>query len=238
MSKVFGFLIALAMTTGMANAALLATWNFNSDANPSSTVTDSSATAFVNYGSTSPSGYGINGTRTGGLWQTAGINLADNLADVTKGNSFSFTNTSSVGQNKVMSIDSISFSASVPDAPPIVGESAVANSVKIRVYGSVNGGPDVLLGSPTASGSSNVTQTVTVGQTLGAGDTMTFKFVYTGRIVYLNQSTFIGSFAATSASLDNLAINGSDNVVPEPASMACFAGLFAVGALRRLRKRA
>lgn len=230
MSRFFGFLVAVLMSTGMANAALLATWNFQTNSNGvvSGGPSVGTATAFVNYG-TVVSGFGINGSRVSTSWTSAGINTASN--NVSMGNGFSFTNTDS----STKLINSISFSNFV-NAAPVTGNMPVSNTVSVQVYTSVNGGSYQFETSVSAS-TSSVLSTASVSRTLNTGDKLDVRFVYTGRVIYLDQF-FVASFGPTTAVLDNIQIFGDvTGAVPEPASMACFAGLFAVGALRRLRKR-
>ena len=232
MVRVFGLLIALAMSAGTANAALLASWSFtnaNGTASSAGTVAGGvTATAgdFTNFG-TPTSVNGTDGSVQSNTWRTNSINTTNSGFNTAIGNEFSITNSSSLPP-KIMKIDNVAFNAEV------IGSNDETTSVRVRVYTSFNGGAYTEASSfvNVGIGSFGTLNTVTLNQTLNAGDSLAFRFVYSGR----KRDADDNSVSAV-ANLDNITLNGSDNVVPEPASMACFAGLFAVGALRRLRKR-
>jgi hypothetical protein len=165
------------------------------------------------------------------VWRTAAINTTNTGFDTTKGNEFSFTNTS-FAPPKQLVIDNVTFQANVN-----VDSEDDVSSVRVKVYTSLNGGSYVEASSYANIGaglsSFSTINNLALNRTLGAGDVLRVRFVYSG---FRNDAN--GARVDAIMRLDNVLLNGSEAVVPEPASMACFAGLFAVGALRRFRKRA
>lgn len=230
MIRVFSLLIALAMSTGVANAALLATWNFNGNASGSAASGfNLTATDFTNFG-TDNGISGNNGALSGNTWLTSSINKdsTSDPADVTKGNVFSVTN-SSIPPGTELVLQSLAFNAKTLPVPNTVFS---INSANISVFGSLNGGAFSNIASTTVNPDTTAQQVISFNKVLAPGDTFEFLFSYTGLALTTG-------FTQTPVQVrfDNLTLNGSESVVPEPASMACFAGLFAVGAFRRLRKR-
>lgn len=232
MVRVFGLLLALAMSTGVANAALLASWNFS---NPNGTTSSAGTVAggvtatagnFTNFG-TPTAVNGTNGSVQSSAWRTSAINTTNTGFSTLTGNEFTLTN-SSGAPPRIMQIDSIAFNAEV------IGSGDESSTVRVRIYTSLNGGAFSEASSfvNVGIGSFGTLSTIALNRTLLAGDTLTVRFVYSGR-----KRDADDNVVNAIANLDNITLNGSDNVIPEPASMACFAGLFAVGALRRLRKR-
>jgi len=236
MVRIFGLLTALFMSTSVANAALLASWTFtnaNDTASSAGTVApgiSGSSGNFTNYG-TSSKVNGTNGSVQGNVWRTAAINTINTGYDISKGNEFSFTNTSSAPPKQLV-IDNVTFQANVN-----VDSDDDNSSVRIRVFTSLNGGSYVEASSFASIGaglaSFSTINNLALNRTLGAGEVLSVRFVYSGFRTDAN-----GTRVDAIMRLDNVLLNGSEAVVPEPASMACFAGLFAVGALRRFRKRA
>jgi len=233
MVRIFGLLTALFMSASVANAALLASWSFtdgNGTVSSAGTVeagVNASAGNFTNYGSAS-SVNGTDGSVQGNVWRTAAINTNNTGYDITKGNEFSLTNSSSTKQLKV---DNVSFQANVN-----VDSADDISNVRVRVFTSLNGGSFSEAAAYSTIGAGlpafSTINTLDLNRTLNAGDVLTVRFVYSGFRLDAN-TTRVDAVTR----LDNVKLNGSEAVVPEPASMACFAGLFAVGALRRLRKR-
>ena len=171
MVRIFGLLIALVASVQTANAALLASWNFNTDA--SGTVTsgvNAPATDMSNFGPTaSVSGvvYGNNGSRNAGnFWRTSLFNVqgADNVL-AARGTSLSFTNTDA--RNPIQ-LDSLSFNAKNQNGITQRG---------VRVSVSLNGGAEQAIGDyvRTAATFSNSTGSLD-GLTLRQGDTLTVFF--------------------------------------------------------------
>jgi len=245
MSKVFGFLIALAMTTGMANAALLATWSFT---NSDGTTVSAGSTAgglggvagdFKNFGtppgSTPSNGtpsYGINGSVLSNKWVTGDVfNPVDtdggqkpiDVVDKSKGNTFSYTN--NIG--KFVIINEVKLTLNLVSPPNLVGS---ANALVFYSFDS--GVTKTFIGAASTSSSTPQTVPISTSIFLDVGSSVDFFISYTG-------SGATSSFAPRNLKfqLDDLTLSGTD-AIPEPASMACFVGLFAAGALRRLRKRA
>jgi hypothetical protein len=232
MVRVFGLLIALAMSTGVANAALLASWSFT---NPGGTTSSAGTVAggvtatagnFTNFG-TPTAVNGTNGSVQSSTWRTAAINTSNTGFSTLTGNEFTLTN-SSGAPPKTIQIDNVAFNAEV------MGSGDETTTVRVRVYTSLNGGAfsEATSFVNVGIGSFGTLNTVALNRTLTAGDSLAVRLVYSGR-----KRDGEDNLISAIANLDNITLNGSDNVVPEPASMACFAGLFAVGALRRLRKR-
>lgn len=235
MVRVFGLLIALAMSTGVANAALLVTWNFDGNASGSAASGfDLSATDFSNFGTVNGIS-GNDGALSGNTWLTSSISkdAAVDPTDVTKGNVFSVTNTS-VPPGTELVLQSLAFNAQTLPVPDTLFS---VNSATITLFGRLNGvGAFENLSSATVSPTTTALSTMFFNKSLLSGDSYEFLFSYTG-LAFTGATAMTGVQTPVQIRFDNLTLNGSEAAVPEPASMACFAGLFAVGALRRLRKR-
>jgi hypothetical protein len=235
MVRVFGLLVALAMSTGAANAALLVTWDFNSNASGSAASGfDLTATDFSNFGSVDGKS-GNDGALSSNTWLTSSINKdpAVDPADLTKGNGFSVTNTS-VPPGTELVLQSLAFNAQTLPVPNTLFS---VNSATITLFGRSNGvGAFEELSSATVSPTTTALSTMFFNKSLLAGDSYEFQFSYTG-LAFTGASVMTGVQTPVQIRFDNLTLNGTESVVPEPASMACFAGLFAVGAFRSLRKR-
>ena len=221
MVRIFGLLIALVASVQTANAALLASWNFNTDASGSVTSgVNASATDMSNFGPTASVGgivYGNNGSRNAGnFWRTSLFNVqgADNVL-AARGSSLTFTNNDA--RNPIQ-LSSLSFNAKNQNGTAQRG---------VRVSVSLNGGAEQAIGDyvRTAATFSNSTGSLD-GLTLRQGDTLTVFFRF-----------FKDEANTTSRQLDidDIQINGE--VVPEPASLAVF-GLVGAGvAFARRRKK-
>ena len=212
--RFLGLFLAVVAMAQTANAALLSTWNFdsNADAVVASGVSGS-ATAFVNVGTTGSNG--INGSIASQRWATA-ANVSNTSATLgsAKYNAISFTNN---GPSPLL-LDSMTL-----DMARIGGTGT--NVIRALVTSTVDAGPEEEIFTVTANTATLSTKGDTLGGvTLLAGQTVTYKFYYSR------------SGTATGAIFDNIQIYG--NVVPEPASMAIF-GLMGAGvAVRRLRRKA
>lgn len=235
MVRIFGLLLALAMSTGVANAALLVTWDFNSNASGSvASGFDLTATDFQNFGSADATS-GNNGALDGSTWLTSSINKdpAVDATDLTKGNVFSISNTS-VPPGTELILQSLAFNAQTLPVPNTLFS---VNSATITLFGRANGvGAFENLSSATVSPTTTALSTMFFNKSLLSGDSYEFLFSYTG-LAFTGASAMTGVQTPVQIRFDTLTLNGSEAAVPEPASMACFAGLFAVGAFRRLRKR-
>lgn len=233
MVRIFGLLLAFAMSTGVANAALLVTWDFNSNASGSvASGFGLTATDFQNFGSADATS-GNNGRRDGSTWLTSSINKdrQSDPTDLTRGNAFSISN-NQTGTELVL--QSLAFNAQTLPLPNTLFS---INNATITLFGRANGvGAFENLSSANFDPTTTALSTMFFNKSLLAGDSYEFLFSYTG-LAITGASFMTGVQTPVQIRFDNLTLNGSEAAVPEPASMACFAGLFAVGAFRRLRKR-
>lgn len=220
MVRVFSLLITLAATMQSANAALLASWNFATNADGAvSAGLGASATAFSNTGPTVASGgviYGNNGSRNaGGFWRTSQFNN-QTPANVLPGrySSLTFTNESAV---QVFQLGSVSFRAK--------NQTGIAER-GVKVTYSVNGGAEVDAGSFTRTTTTFTTSTAQLDAILRQNDTLKVFFRF-----FKNEANTTNR----QLDLDDIQIDG--DVVPEPASLAVF-GLVGAGlAIARRRKK-
>ena len=211
--RFFGLVLVVVAMAQSANAALLSTWNFDSNANASveSGVTGS-GTAFVNVGTSGSNG--INGSISAQRWDTAtNVTNSSAVAGDSKYNMFSFTNTSSIGY--VLSEMKL-------DLARIGGTGT--NLIKVVVTQQIGAGAEDELFTFSSNSGTSVNKSDSLGDIiLAAGETATYKFYY---------SRSVGTLGA---SIDNIQLLGS--AVPEPTSMAIF-GLLGVGAAaRRFRRK-
>jgi PEP-CTERM motif len=222
MVRIFGLLIALVASVQTANAALLASWNFNTDT--SGTVAagiEGSATNMVNFGPTAAVNsvtYGNNGFRfaTGNHWRTSQFNVqgANNVL-AARGSSLSFTNLDECGPIK---LSSLSFNAK---------NQAGTAQRGVRVSVSINGGAEQAIGDYVRTSTAFSTSTGSLdGLVLRKDDTLQVFFRFFKDEANVTQRQL---------DIDDIEINGE--VVPEPASLAVF-GLVGAGvAFARRRKK-
>jgi hypothetical protein len=173
MFRLFGFLVAVAAMVSGANAALLAKYDFTSNAN-SSGGSYGTASAFNagTAGGVVTTGSVLSDT---GVWRAPG--LTGNLVAGTSNNYFTFTAT-----NDVL-IESLSFTNKRG------GTSSVSTDVNFKV----GTGPDSNLDTVTIGNTANPT-TLNFDPTfvLSAGQTLQIDFVYTGGT---NKSVLLGEVA-------------------------------------------
>lgn len=222
MVRIFGLLIALVASVQTANAALLASWNFNTDT--SGTVTsgvNATTTNMVNFGAIPALNsvtYGNNGFRfaTGNHWRTSQFNVqgADNVL-AARGSSLTFTNTDALNP---IQLSSLSFRAK---------NQLGVSQRGVRVSVSLNGGVEQEVGDYVRTSTTFSTSTGSLdGLTLRQGDTLTVFFRFFKDEANTTQRQL---------DIDDIQINGE--VVPEPASLAVF-GLVGAGvAFARRRKK-
>jgi hypothetical protein len=212
--RFLGLFLAVVAMAQTANAALLSTWNFDSNANGVvASGVSGSATPFVNVGTAGSNG--INGAIASQRWATA-TNVTNSSATLgsARYNAISFTNN---GPSTLL-LDSMTL-----DLGRVGGSGT--NVIRAMVTSTVGAGPEAEIFTVTANTSALSSKSDTLGGvTLLAGQTVTYKFYYSR------------SGTASGAIIDNIQIYGS--AVPEPASMAIF-GLMGAGvAVRRLRRKA
>ena len=230
MVRCFGLLLALVASVQSANAALLSTWDFATDA--SGTVAAGiagTAGDMSNSGPTSATGtpgrtYGNNGVRTvvgsASFWRTSTFNNVGSsspLAD--RYSSLSFTNTATNGSVYILSsLDLLARNSVATSARSVV--------VSYNVTGQA--GETVLATFSRASTTFSSSTGSLDGVSLFGGDTLTVYFRFF-------KSLTDNTTTNRAMDLDNITLNG--DVVPEPASMAVF-GLVGLGvAVARRRKK-
>jgi hypothetical protein len=226
MVRVFGLLLALVASAQSANAALLATWDFATNANGvvASGITGTAGAmtnAGPNTGIGNPSrSYGNAGQRQlisgQGVWRTSDFNnVGDNSVLAARYSFLSFTNTS-INQVKMTSLDLLARNA--------VGAQSRSVAVSYKKTGAAN---ESALGTFARTSSTfSAGSAAFSGVTLNTGDTLTVYF----RFFKSEDNT-----TNRRLDLDNITLSG--DVVPEPASMAVF-GLVGVGvAVARRRKK-
>jgi hypothetical protein len=204
--------LAVVAMAQSANAALLSTWNFdsNADAVVSPGVTGT-GTAFTNVGSAGSNG--IDGAVASQQWAT-GTNVSNNSASAgaSRYNTFSFTNT---GANPYKLTD-LSL-----DLARVGGTGT--NVIRILVTQQIGAGSEDEVFTVSANNGTLTTKSDMLGDVLLAtGETATYRFYYS------RSGTVNGGL------IDNIQLNG--DLVPEPASMAIF-GLLGVGAAARRYRR-
>lgn len=222
MVRIFGLLIALVASVQTANAALLASWNFNTDT--SGTVASGvsgTATNMVNFGSNvaiSGVAYGNNGFRfaTGNHWRTSQFNNQGGPSSVlaARGSSLTLTNTA----DDPFHLSDLSFRAK---------NQAGAQQRGVRISVSKNGGPEQIVGDYVRTSTAFSTSTGSLdGLILRKDDTLRVFFRF-----FKDEATTTNR----QLDIDDIQINGE--VVPEPASLAVF-GLVGAGvAFARRRKK-
>lgn len=220
MVRIFGLLIALVASVQTANAALLASWNFNTDT--SGTVLSgigAEATNMVNFGSNAGVGgvaYGNNGFRfaTGNHWRTSQFNnqgVGSILAS--RGSSLTLKNTSDLSYH----LTDLSFRAKNQTGTQQRG---------VRISVSKNGGPEQLIGDYVRTSATFSTSNGSLdGLILRKDDTLRVFFRF-----------FKDEANVTNRQLDIDDININGEVVPEPASLAVF-GLVGAGVAFARRRR-
>lgn len=211
--RFFGLILAVVAMAQSANAALLSTWDFdsNADAVVASGVAGT-GTAFTNVGTAGSNG--ISGAISSQRWATAtNVTNTSAAAGDAKYNTFSFTNTSS---NPYILTD-MAF-----DLGRLGGTGT--NVIRVLVTQQVGAGPEEEIFGVTQNSTSIASKGDSLGDTLlAAGETVTYRFYYSR------------SGTANGGVIDNITLNGE--LVPEPASMAIF-GLLGVGAAaRRFRRK-
>ncbi len=220
MVRIFGLLIALVASVQTANAALLSSWNFNTDT--SGTVLSgigAQATNMVNFGSNSGVGgvaYGNNGFRfaNGNHWRTSQFNnqgVGSILAD--RGSSLTLKNTSDLSYH----LTDLSFKAKNQSGTQQRG---------VQISVSKNGGPEQLIGD-------YVRTSTTFSDSNGSLDGLILRKDDTLRVFF---RFFKDEANATNRQLDIDDININGEVVPEPASLAVF-GLVGAGVAFARRRR-
>lgn len=229
MVRCFGLLLALVASVQSANAALLATWDFATDA--SGTVAAGIVGTAGNMSNTGPftatgtpgRTYGNNGSRqvisTAGVWRTSDFNNVGSGSPLAaRYSSLSFTNTSTVNQVKMTSLDLLA-----RNAVGLTGRSVV---VSYSVTGAA--GETSLATFDRTSTTFTAGSTGFSGVTLNSGDTLTVYFRFF-------KDAADNTTSNRRMDLDNITLSG--DVVPEPASMAVF-GLVGLGvAVARRRKK-
>ena len=229
MVRCFGLLLALVASVQSANAALLATWDFATDA--SGTVAAGIVGTAGNMSNTGPftatgtpgRTYGNNGSRqvisTAGVWRTSDFNNVGSGSPLAaRYSSLSFTNASTVNQVKMTSLDLLARNA--------VGSTGRSVVVSYNVTGSA--GETSLATFDRTSTTFTAGSTGFSGVTLNSGDTLTVYFRFF-------KDAADNTTTNRRMDLDNITLSG--DVVPEPASMAVF-GLVGLGvAVARRRKK-
>ena len=229
MVRCFGLLLALVASVQSANAALLSTWDFATDA--SGTVAAGIAGTAGNMSNTGPTSatgnplrtYGNNGARQvisgAGVWRTSDFNnIGSGSPLAARYSSLSFTNTSTVNRVKMTSLDLLARNA--------VGTTGRSVVVSYKVTGQA---------SETALATFDRTSTTfTAGSTGFSGVTLNTNDTLTVYFRFFKDATDSGT-TNRRLDLDNITLSG--DVVPEPASMAVF-GLVGLGvAVARRRKK-
>lgn len=223
MRKILGLALAIGLLSQTANAALLVSWNFNTNASGtvSSGVTGT-ATDFVNNGTSGSEGIAGSRSASGGLlstgmWATASnISTDGNGVSGTRFNSFSFTNT---GTGPLL-LDNLDLSIKR------VGGSGFT-SVNAGVTYILDGGAesDPVVSASSSSGSSFNSGSGPLSIVLDAGKTIEFRvYYYRG-----------ANGAAIGAAIDDIKLFGGK--VPEPTSLAVFALVGGGLVARRIRRK-
>ncbi|MCE2750269.1 MAG: PEP-CTERM sorting domain-containing protein [Pirellula sp.] len=211
--RFFGLILAVVAMAQSANAALLSTWNFDSNADAVvSAGVAGTGTAFTNVGTAGSNG--INGAISSQRWATAtNVTNTSAAAGDSKYNTFSFTNT---GSNPYVLTD-MAF-----DLGRVGGSGT--NVIRVLVTQQIGTGSEDEVFSVTAnSGTLSSKGDSLVNTLLSPGETVTYRFYYSR------------SGSTSGGLIDNIMLNGE--LVPEPASMAIF-GLLGVGAAaRRFRRK-
>ena len=230
MVRCFGLLLALVASVQSANAALLSTWDFATDA--SGTVAAGivgTAGNMSNTGPTSATGtpgrtYGNNGIRTAvgsaQVWRTSTFNNVGSGSPLAaRYSSLSFTNTATNGNvYNLTSLDLL--------ARNVVGLNGRSVVVSYSVTG--QSGETVLATFNRTSTAFSSGSAGFAGVSLFGGDTLTVYFRFFKDVTDDNTTN-------RAVDLDNITLSG--DVVPEPASMAVF-GLVGLGvAVARRRKK-
>ena len=223
MIRFFGLVIAVVAMVQSADAALLSAWNFEGNANGSSTT--GTPGAFINIGDVGTGSHGIPGgvqavtTAPGvteGRWRT-GTNITNSTSaySSTKFNSFSYTSA-----RAETDFTELKFNARRTNGN--FGTPTVFANVRY----SIDGGPEVSLGTKNITETSMSPFSFTNPIFLAAGSVIDF------RVYWASQGN------TTTAELDNLQLLGTSENVPEPASIAVFGLLGAGVAFRRMRRNA
>lgn len=216
MSKFFGLVLAVLAMVQSADAALLSTWNFEGNANGSSTT--GTPGDFINNGDIGVGSAGIAGslmTVNGeGRWRT-GPNIFNSTSaySATRFNSFSYTSASAETD-----FTELKFNAKRNNG------NLNTPTVFANVRYSIDGGSEVDLGTKSFTTTAMSPFSLTTPIFLAAGSVIDF------RVYWARQGN------ATQADLDDLQLFGTSQNVPEPASIAVFGLLGAGVALRRMRR--
>jgi len=218
MIRFFGLVIAVVAMVQSADAALLSAWNFEGNANGSSTT--GTPGAFINNGVSGAASHGLTGgvqvVDTEGRWRT-GTNITNSTSaySSTKFNSFSYTSA-----RAETDFTELKFNARRTNGN--FGTPTVFANVRY----SIDGGPEVSLGTKNITETSMSPFSFTNPIFLAAGSVIDF------RVYWASQGN------TTTAELDNLQLLGTSENVPEPASIAVFGLLGAGVAFRRMRRNA
>ena len=218
MIRFFGLVIAVVAMVQSADAALLSAWNFEGNANGSSTT--GTPGAFINNGDVGVGSHGIPGSvqvvGTEGRWRT-GTNITNSTSaySSTKFNSFSYTSAKAETD-----FTELKFNARRTNGN--TGSPTVFANVRY----SIDGGPEVSLGTKNITTLSMSPFSFTNPIFLAAGSVIDF------RVYWARQGN------TTTVELDNLELLGTSENVPEPASIAVFGLLGAGVAFRRMRRNA
>ncbi|MEY2612128.1 MAG: hypothetical protein RL069_940 [Planctomycetota bacterium] len=229
MVRIFGLLLALVASVQSANAALLATWDFATDASGRvASGISGTAGAMSNAGPFTGTGspvrtYGNNGARQlisgAGVWRTSDFNNIGSGSTLAARYSFlSFTNSSTVNLVKMTSLQLLARNA--------VGTTGRSVVVSYKVTGA--GSETALATFDRTSTTFSSGSTGFSGVTLNPGDTLTVYFRFF-------KDAADNTTTNRRLDLDDIKLNG--DIVPEPASMAVF-GLVGLGvAVARRRKK-
>ena len=230
MVRCFGLLLALVASVQSANAALLSTWDFATDA--SGTVASGivgTAGAMSNTGPTTATGspgrtYGNNGSRqligTAGVWRTSTFNNVGSGSPLSaRYSSLSFTNTATNGNvYKMTSLELLARNAATTQGRSVVVSYSVTGQAGETALATFD-----RTSTTFTSGSTGFS-----GVSLFGGETLTVYFRFFKAVSDDNTTN-------RALDLDDIKLNG--DVVPEPASMAVF-GLVGLGvAVARRRKK-
>lgn len=260
MTRIFGLLIAVLAFAAPANAALLVSYDFATDAKAKVFTTGLTARDFNQIGmtfsggtyagapapSTPPTTTNVYTASVSGRWQAqlgnASLNTADPNLAATSAALVRVENTTGFKLN-LTSFQYELYNATADVTPNanfstrLIYEQTAFRKTGDAAYGNLSAASNASLPSIAPNGSS--------ANSAGNGISTNRNFFTTGAPLVLNPGEFVEirvllkrnnvNSAIRTFQIDNFRIHG--DVIPEPASIAIFGGIAAIGVVRRIRRK-
>lgn len=256
MTRIFGLLIAVLAFAAPANAALLVSYDFATDAKAKVFTTGLTARDFNQIGmafsggtyggAPAPTTNNVYTASVSGRWQaqlgSASLATADPNQSTTSAALVRVENTTGFKLN-LTSFQYELYNATADATPTanfanrLIYEQTAFRKTGDTAYGNLSAASNTSLPSIAPNGST--------GNSTGNGISTNRNFFASGAPLVLNPGEFVEirvllkrnnvNAAIRTFQIDNFQIHG--DVIPEPASVAIFGGIAAIGVVRRIRRK-